>query len=77
MTPSGMMMAVRITAGERMDVGSPQPLFQTPLVDVQLGIDQYDVTPDGQRFLVLAPTGDTRQPPITVVVNWLAGLERP
>ena len=35
---------------------------------------QYDVTPDGQRFLVNVPAEDTQTTSITVVLNWAAGL---
>ena len=34
--------------------------------------DSWDVTPDGQRFLVVSPEA-TAVPPVTVVVNWLQG----
>jgi len=40
-----------------------------------LGLDTYDVTSDGKRFLVLHPETD-RPTPITVALNWTAGLEK-
>jgi hypothetical protein len=37
----------------------------------------YDVTPDGQRFLVaLQPEGRSDNPPLTVLMNWDAGLKK-
>jgi len=36
---------------------------------------EYDVTADGQRFLINLPTESTTVP-ITVVLNWAAGLKR-
>jgi hypothetical protein len=36
----------------------------------------YDVSPDGQRFLVNMPVEQPESPPITVVVNWTAALRR-
>jgi hypothetical protein len=51
--------------------GVPQKLFT---VDTASGIamgNTWDVTPDGQRFLVSSPSTTTAVPPITVVVNWL------
>ena len=36
-------------------------------------IDQYAVARDGQRFIFCAP-GDSAGQPITVVVNWSAGI---
>ena len=35
----------------------------------------YDVTADGERFLVNAIAEGTTAIPITVVVNWMAALE--
>jgi hypothetical protein len=74
--PDGMLMAASVNVGTTFEAGIPKPLFQTPIADVQLGLDQYDVTADGQRFLVLQPTDRTNQTPITVVVNWTSGLTR-
>ena len=36
---------------------------------------QYDVTSDGQKFLILT-AGDTDESPFTVVVNWPAALKK-
>ena len=65
-----MLMTVPVTAAGELELGRPQPLFQTSIANVALGLDQYDVTADGQRFLVLVPTDSTGQTPLTVVVNW-------
>jgi hypothetical protein len=35
----------------------------------------YDVTADGQRFLMLVPPQNSTVP-ITVVLNWSAGLKK-
>jgi hypothetical protein len=34
------------------------------------------VSPDGQRFLMLAPAAESKPSPITVVVNWPTLLEK-
>ena len=41
-------------------------------------ITRYDVTPDGQRFLIntMIPATESGTPPITVVLNWQAGLKK-
>jgi Tol biopolymer transport system component len=50
--------------------GAPQHLFK---VNLPPGPGYpYDVTPDGQRFLF--NTEVAPPPPVTVVVNWMAGL---
>ncbi len=36
----------------------------------------YDVTQDGQRFLVNVTSGDETVAPITLVLNWTAALKR-
>ena len=42
-----------------------------------LGVkQQYDVTRDGQRFLLNVSLEDAASPPITIVVNWTAGLKK-
>ena len=66
----GNLMAVHTTTGPVFDAGAPASLFQAP-ISVDPVIDQYGVTHDGQRFL-FAPGDSTA--PITVVVNWAAGL---
>jgi hypothetical protein len=38
--------------------------------------DQFAVTADGQRFLMLTPVGSGTEFPITVVTNWTAGLKK-
>ena len=37
---------------------------------------RYDVTAYGQRFLISVPAPATNASPITVVLNWSAGLEK-
>ena len=39
------------------------------------GMYQYDVTADGQRFLVNTLVEEPPVPPITVMLNWIAGLK--
>jgi len=73
----GRLMAVAIKDGSAMELGVPKVLFQTPITAITRSIDQYAVTADGQRFVVLAPVGgDAPQSPITVALNWTAGLEK-
>jgi Tol biopolymer transport system component len=72
------LMAVTIKAGSAFEPGVPTALFDTrqfgfpsyPIVR-----NEYVVTADGQRFLVNQRVGGTSSAPITVVVNWTAGLK--
>ena len=69
------LMAVPIGPGPSF--GVPKPLFQTR---VSAGVDplrtHYVPARDGQRFLVNTQTGDSAPNPITVVLNWTAGLKK-
>jgi len=65
------LMAVEVkTNGAAFESGVPQRLFDGPRNN------GWDVTPDGQRFLLAASQiRQTGQIPITVVLNWRAGLK--
>ena len=69
------LMAVQVGAGPSF--GVPKPLFQTR---VSGGVDplrmHYVPARDGQRFLVNTQIGDPTPNPITVVLNWTAGLKK-
>jgi eukaryotic-like serine/threonine-protein kinase len=66
------LMAAGVTAnGSRFEVGAVQRLFDVPTVD---GYWPYDVSPDGQSFLV--NTLDGAVAPLTIVINWPAGLKK-
>jgi hypothetical protein len=41
-----------------------------------VGASSFDVTPDGQRFLVLQSSADSDQYSLTVLLNWQAGLKK-
>jgi serine/threonine protein kinase len=79
LAPDGKMIAVPVEAGKNFfRPGTPKPLFQTHL---EQGVFRdYDVTSDGQRFLLNVPTntstGDTEDGPITVIVNWPKLLQK-
>jgi hypothetical protein len=49
---------------QAIEFGEPRPLFDKPL---RQG-DEFDVSPDGERFLINAPVEDA--PPIIVLSNW-------
>ena len=53
--------------------GVARPLFKAPIDTVVPTVDQWDVHPDGDRFLFLVPTGT--ESPIHIVLNWTALLE--
>ena len=53
----------------RFEVGTGRPLFQAHPRLARLDAYPYDVTSDGQRFLVNTFIEEVT-PPITLVVNW-------
>jgi hypothetical protein len=72
--PDGKMMVVEVKTGVTLEASSPRELFQTP-IRLDPTIDQYAVTGDGRRFLIVEPLGDAARP-MTVVLNWTADLRR-
>jgi eukaryotic-like serine/threonine-protein kinase len=80
----GNLMAVDVEPGETFTFGEPHVLFQTgvPIPSVPFFFS-FDVTPDGQRFLVNVPQPtapareDARAPTfVNVVLNWTSALAR-
>ncbi len=68
------MMAVDISIEKdgRLSVGVPRRLFSAnPVTLISNHRNSYDVTPDGQRFLINSSGTSTGVLPITIVVNWL------
>jgi len=52
-----------------LDPQTPTEFFQTRMNVTPLN-DQYVVTADGQKFLLIEPIEGTKSSPITVIVNW-------
>ena len=64
----GKMMSVSVDPGDAsLKLTLPKPLFQTRLEFDSL-LRQYDVSADGNRFLLAQPL--EASVPITVIVNW-------
>jgi eukaryotic-like serine/threonine-protein kinase len=69
------LIAVAVGAGPSFEV--PKLLFQTRVpAGVTANRQHYVPSRDGQRFLVNTQTGDPSSNPITVVLNWTAGLKK-
>jgi len=73
----GKLMAVSVKLGATIEAGIAQPLFDFP-VPLPFGPHQfyYQPTADGQRFLMNAPATEGSSAPISVVLNWTAGLKK-
>ncbi|MBI4470470.1 MAG: PD40 domain-containing protein, partial [Acidobacteria bacterium] len=72
-TPGNKLAAVEVNGdGATLEVGVMRPLF-----DYGGGEwDAYDVTADGQRFLISMAVEEKAPSPITLVQNWTADLKR-
>jgi hypothetical protein len=71
--PSSQMMAVDIDTSKGFQSGTPKRLFTTPPAALTSG---WDLSPDGKKFLFIAPPGTGRTIPFTVVLNWAAGMKK-
>ncbi len=70
--PDGQMMAVKINGAE---FATPTALFKTRMMRTFMGAGiDYDVTPDGQRFLIGTMIGEPT--PVSVILNWTAGVKQ-
>jgi Tol biopolymer transport system component/predicted Ser/Thr protein kinase len=69
------LMAVPVRSGPFFD--SPKALFQTRVPSgITANRMHYVPSRDGQRFLVNTQSGEASPAPITVMLNWQAGLKK-
>ena len=68
------MVATVNGKGPSFKVGAVKPLFQMRLGG--LTGYQYAVSADGERFLINTTPKQVTSAPITVVLNWPAGLKK-
>jgi serine/threonine-protein kinase len=72
------MMAVDIATQPGFSAGKPRVLFEGRYEPTPATFPNYDVSPDGQRFLMLKPAEANEAAPtqINVVLNWFEELKR-
>jgi hypothetical protein len=64
------LMAVDVETGAAFRAGTPKMLFEKVSSD-------YDVHPDGKRFLMLKPSSSTADASeLHIIVNWFDDLRR-
>jgi len=63
-TPDGFIMGIPVTPGLSWAGGTPAPLFR-----IDKEIENYDVTADGSRFLIVTPQEKIRESPLRVILN--------
>jgi len=75
---NGDLMAVEVERNsEEAVVGDSRVLFKTAARPLDGKAPSFSYVPDtdGQRFLVNLPVGESKPPPITIVLNWQDQLE--
>jgi hypothetical protein len=78
LAPDGRLMAAEIRVGAGFETGSPAVLFQTHPRQPISAMDffSYDVTTDGQKFLVNTKVDTSNSAPLSVILNWASELEK-
>ena len=67
----GQLMSAAIKkGGSEFEFDTPKPLFKTRMLGHFASTHEFDVSPDGQRFLIGTLIGDSKAPPPTVIYNW-------
>ena len=66
------MLSVSVTAGPEIRLGKAAPLFELPKESMW---NNFEVAPDGERFLAIVTQSSGDKRPATVVVNWPALVE--
>ena len=70
LAPDGKLMSAAVRTGTTFSSETPRPLFQTRMRPTYAPYPvDYDVAPDGQRFLIRGARPDTG-PVISIVANW-------
>jgi Tol biopolymer transport system component len=75
LAPDNKLMAAAVNGrGPSFEVGAVEPLFETHALN---GFRfPYGVSADGQRFLINTFSEQDASAPITIILNWAAGLKK-
>jgi Tol biopolymer transport system component len=69
------MMAVEVSTEPAFKAGRPKLLFEEKYLDPYFS-EFYDITPDGERFVIIKPGERQLMTRINVVLNWFEELQR-
>jgi eukaryotic-like serine/threonine-protein kinase len=73
-TSSGYLISIAVGAdGGNLEFATPRALFRTRQLANTL--NPFDVSPDGQRFIMNLPLEDSTPSPITILTNWTENLK--
>jgi serine/threonine protein kinase/Tol biopolymer transport system component len=78
LSAEGKMIAVPLTTGASFEAGSPVALFQTHRRQPVSSQDvfSYDVSGDGQRFLIATKVDEVNAAPLSILLNWASQMEK-
>ncbi len=78
LSAEGKMMACAVTMGASFQSGAPVALFQTHRRQPVSSQDvfSYDVSGDGQRFLIATKLDETNAAPLSILLNWTSQMEK-
>jgi len=74
-----MAVAVTVTPGSAFKAGSPVALFQTTHRRQPISAQDrfsYDVSGDGQRFLINTKLDEANVAPLSIHLNWASEMEK-
>src|SRR5215470_840015 len=74
----GKMVAVQVKTVKSFEAGSPMTLFQTHTRQPISALDLvfYDVSADGQKFLIDSKVVDRDSSPLSIALNWTSEFEK-
>jgi hypothetical protein len=67
------MMVVDVSAGADLTLSQPRQLFDQQYVFQNVSLANYDVSPDGQRFMMVKDEAGSGR--LNVVLNWFTELK--
>lgn len=78
LSAEGKMMAVAVKTGSNFEAGPPVTLFQTRTrqpISYQ-DVNSYDLTGDGQKFLINTRVDEPNAAPLSIILNWASEMGR-
>jgi Tol biopolymer transport system component/predicted Ser/Thr protein kinase len=73
----GRIMAATVDGtGSAFKWSTPAPLFQAVMPTLRTNDINFDVSADGERFLLVEPADRIGTPPLMMVTDWLAAVRR-
>ena len=69
------MMAVSVETEPRFEAGKSRPLFEAPFADSEAAYPNFDITPNGQDFIMIQTKVESAASRLLVVTNWFEELK--